>query len=180
MNSLKRRVQCNSHFKEFPTKDQKKIMEYVQLQLQFCADITRLYSISDPEELSAFIQHTFSFMSNVILPDHKALREIIDNNLVPPKIPPKPVPIDLDEVSRRLEVEAQRRSEIQRRQLIAWLWSWVPWPFATKEPAATEQETGKGTKRTREDVRDEELPRRQKVIRKCKSTAVASKLDSEL
>ncbi|SCN76769.1 related to dityrosine transporter [Fusarium fujikuroi] len=178
MNSLKRRVQCNSHFKELPEEDQKDIMEYVQLQLQFGADIARLYSFTDPGELRAFLQHTFSFMSNVILPDQKVLCELVDLNVVPLEMPPKPEPIHLDEVSRRLELEAQRRSEFRRRQLTAWLWSWVPWPFAIKEPAARQQESGKGTKRAREDYDEEESPRRHKVIRKCRSTAVANNQNS--
>ncbi|KAG4282103.1 hypothetical protein FPRO06_11006 [Fusarium proliferatum] len=178
MNSLKRRVQCNSHFKELPEEDQKDIIEYVQLQLQFGADIARFYSFTDSGELGAFIQHTFSFMSNVILPDPKVLRELIDLHVVPLEMPPEPEPIDLDEVSRRLEVEAQRRSELRRRQLTAWLWSWVPWPFAIKEPAAREQESGEGTKRAREDDDEEEPPRRHKVIRKCRSIAVANNQNS--
>lgn len=130
MNSLKRRVQCNSHFKELPEGDQKDIMEYIQLQLQFGADIASLYSDSDPGELRPFLQHTFSFMPNFILPDQKVLREIIDLNVMPLEMSPKPEPIDLTEVSRRLEVEGRRR------QLTAWLWSWVLWLFATKQPAA--------------------------------------------
>lgn len=39
MNSSKRRVQSNSHFEEFPKQGQQNIIEFRQLQLQFCADL---------------------------------------------------------------------------------------------------------------------------------------------
>ncbi|KAG5777014.1 hypothetical protein H9Q73_009325 [Fusarium xylarioides] len=175
MNSLKRKVQSNPNFSTLPKENQKGIMEYVQLQVQFCADVARNFSTSDPDELSTILQDTFSFTSNVVLSDQQLLREIIDLNFDPLPLLRSPVPIDLDEVSRRLEVEAQHRSEIQRRQLTSWLWSWVPWPFTTKGPAATQQGPVKGTKRAREDDDEEEPPRRRKVIRKCKSTTVANK-----
>ncbi|KAF5699684.1 dityrosine transporter [Fusarium mundagurra] len=175
MSSLKRKVQCNPNFSKLLKENQREIMEYVQLQVQFCADVARNFSISDPDELSTILQDTLSFTSNVVLSDPKVLREIIDLNIVPLEMSPSPIPIDLDEESRRLEVEAPRRSEIQRRQLTAWLWSWVPWPFTTKGPAATQQQSVKGTKRAREDDDEEEPPSRRKVIRKCKSTAVTNK-----
>ncbi|KAF5970368.1 dityrosine transporter [Fusarium coicis] len=147
MNSLRRKDQCNSKFKEFTTEDQKKIMQYVQLQLQFCASITRLYSISNPEELSAFIQHTFSFMSNVILPDQKVLREIIDLNFVPLEMPLKPVPIDLDEAGVG---GSSRSTSIDRMALVVGTLA-----FRHKRTCSYTTGNGKGTKRAREDDSDE-------------------------
>ncbi|KAF5648651.1 dityrosine transporter [Fusarium sp. NRRL 52700] len=144
MSLLKRKVQSNPQFGKLPEENQKDIMEYVQLQVQFYSDIARHFSISSPGELNTVLQDTFSFMSNVVLSDQKVLSEIIELNFVPLETSPIPVPIDLDEESRHLEVEVQRPSQVRRRRLTAWLWSWVPWPFTTKEPTANNKKPHKG------------------------------------
>ncbi|SCO92257.1 uncharacterized protein FRV6_16385 [Fusarium oxysporum] len=172
MSSFNKALQRHPRFEELPKENQKRIMKYLELQINLCIDIASIFSISDPSELREALQDTFSVMPNIFLSDQRILREIVDLAFVPDEMPSSPTPLDADELSRGL-------AEVQRsRSIIAWFWSWVPGLFTAKKPEATQQEPVKGTKRFQEDNDEEDLPRRIKVIRKCKSRRVVNKQNS--